>query len=99
MRVPLRVLKARYPLVALTDARIRTTKPGPKPIRLPDGAGLYLEVRPTGAKLWRYRYRIAGKENLFAVGEYPEVSLADARSERDKARALVTSPVKRTVRK
>lgn len=88
MRVPLRVRKARYPLVALTDARIRTTKPGPKPIRLPDGAGLYLEVRPTGAKLWRYRYRIAGKENLFAVGEYPEVSLAEARSERDKARAL-----------
>lgn len=83
------VREARYPHVALTDARIRTTKLRPKPTRLPDGARLYLEVRPTGTKLWRYRYRIAGKEDLFAVGEYPEVSLADARSERDKVRALV----------
>ena len=35
-----------------------------------DGRGLYLEVRPTGSKLWRYRYRISGKENVFAAGEY-----------------------------
>ena len=47
----------------LTDAKIRNTKPGDKPIKLTDGGGLYLEVRTTGAKLWRYRYRIAGKEN------------------------------------
>ncbi len=79
----------------LTDAKIRNTKPGDKPIKLTDGGGLYLEVRPTGAKLWRYRYRIAGKENVFAVGEYfndkhgEHISLDDARGERDKARALV----------
>lgn len=79
----------------LTDAKIRNTKPTEKSVRLTDGAGLYLEVRPTGAKLWRYRYRIAGKENLFAVGEYfsdkrpGHVSLEDARRERDKARVLV----------
>lgn len=79
----------------LTDAKIRNTKPGEKPIKLTDGGGLYLEVRPTGAKLWRYRYRIAGKENVFAVGEYfndkrgGHMSLDDARSGRDKARALV----------
>jgi len=79
----------------LTDAKIRNTKPGEKPIKLTDGGGLYLEVRPTGAKLWRYRYRIAGKENVFAVGEYfndkrgGHISLDDARTERDKARALI----------
>ena len=79
----------------LTDAKIRNTKPGEKPIKLTDGGGLCLEVRTTGAKLWRYRYRIAGKENVFAVGEYfndkrgGHVSLDDARGERDKARALV----------
>ena len=79
----------------LTDAKIRNTKPGEKPIKLTDGGGLYLEVRPTGAKLWRYRYRIAGKENVFAVGEYyndkrgGHISLDAARTERDKARALV----------
>jgi len=79
----------------LTDAKIRNTKPREKPIKLTDGGGLYLEVRPTGAKLWRYRYRIGGKENVFAVGQYfndkrgGHISLDDARSERDKARALV----------
>jgi integrase len=79
----------------LTDAKIRNTKPGDKPIKLTDGCGLYLEVRTTGAKLWRYRYRIAGKENVFAVGEYfndkrgAHISLDDARGERDKARALI----------
>jgi integrase len=73
----------------LTDTKIRNAKPGEKPIKLTDGGGLYLEVRPTGAKLWRYRYRIAGKENVFAIGEYPAVSLADARAARAEARALV----------
>ena len=63
----------------LTDLKIRSTKPGDKPIKLPDGHGLYLEVRPTGSKLWRYRYKIAGKENTFAIGEYPAVTLQDAR--------------------
>ncbi|TAL85106.1 MAG: DUF4102 domain-containing protein, partial [Rhodanobacter sp.] len=50
--------------MSLTDAKIRNTKPGPRSIKLADGGGLYLEVRPTGAKLWRFRYRIAGKENV-----------------------------------
>jgi integrase len=93
MRVSLRVSSARYPHRPLTDARIRTTKPGAKPVKLADGGGLYLEVRPSGKKLWRYRYRIADKENLFAIGEYPEISLAEARSEHDKARSLVKQGV------
>jgi len=75
--------------VPLTDTRIRTAKPATKPYKLTDSAGLHVEVRPSGAKLWRYRYRIAGKENLFALGEYPALGLADARTERDKARKLV----------
>ena len=54
----------------LTDAKFPNTKPGDKPIKLTDAGGLYLEVRPRGSKLWRYRYRIAGKENVFALGEY-----------------------------
>ncbi|AYH11944.1 integrase [Pectobacterium parmentieri] len=77
----------------LTDAKIRSTKPTSKPIKLADGGGLYLEVRPSGSKLWRYRYRIAGKENVFALGEYPTLSLAEARAEHDKARALVKQAI------
>ena len=56
----------------------------------PTPAGCTSEkVRPSGAKLWRYRYRIAGKENVFALGEYPDTGLSEARTERDKARKLV----------
>ena len=73
----------------LTDTRIRNTKPTEKPYKLTDGGGLYIEIKPNGSKLWRLRYRLAGKENLFAVGEYPVVGLADARTERDAARKLI----------
>ena len=73
----------------LTDAKIRGTKPSTIAIKLTDGGGLYLEVRPTGSKLWRYRYRIAGKENLFALGDYPALGLSEARAQRAEARQLV----------
>ena len=65
-------------------------KPQDKAYKRPDGGGLHLEVRSTGARLWRYRYRLGGKENLYAIGQYPEVSLAEApRKPRDQARKLV----------
>lgn len=54
----------------INDTQIRNAKPADKVYRLTDGGGLQLEVRPTGAKLWRYRYRIDGRENMFAGGEY-----------------------------
>lgn len=73
----------------LTDTKIRQAKPGAKPIKMADSNGLYLQIQPNGSKLWRYRYRIGGKENVFAIGSYPELSLAEARAERDRARALV----------
>lgn len=73
----------------LTDLKLRRAKPESKPYKLTDSGGLYIEVRPSGSKLWRYRYRIAGKENVYALGEYPAVSLSDARTTRDEARGLV----------
>ena len=73
----------------LTDLAIRRAKPEAKHYRMTDSAGLYIEIRPTGSKLWRYRYRIAGKEGTFALGAYPEVTLSAAREARDEARKLV----------
>lgn len=67
--------------MALTDTAIRNAKAGEKPVKLPAGKGLYLEVRPSGAKLWRYRYRVDGKENLFALGEYPSKPIVRGESE------------------
>ena len=73
----------------LTDTKLRAMKRREKVYRVADTNGLCIEVRPTGAKLWRYRYRHGGKPNMFALGEYPVMSLAEARAERDKARAMV----------
>ncbi|WP_354004497.1 Arm DNA-binding domain-containing protein [Burkholderia ambifaria] len=56
--------------VPFTDVEIRQAKVGNKPTKLTEGNGLYLLVKPSGSRLWRYKYRIAGKENLFAIGEY-----------------------------
>lgn len=75
--------------MALTDLKIRRSKPDAKAYKIADSGGLYIEIKPTGSKLWRYRYRIAGKENVYALGDYPDVSLSDARTARDQARVLV----------
>ncbi|RCS29828.1 DUF4102 domain-containing protein [Rhodanobacter denitrificans] len=73
----------------LTDVKIRALKPRANIYRVADANGLCLEVRPSGSKLWRYRYRYAGKASMLPLGEYPTISLAEARAGRDKARALV----------
>ena len=75
--------------MALTDTRLRALKRSQEVGRYTDGNGLVLDVKPSGALLWRYRYRIGKKENLYAIGAYPEVSLKEARDERDEARKLV----------
>jgi integrase len=65
----------------ITDTKCRNAKAVGRPYKLSDAKGLHLEVRPTGAKLWRYRYRIAGKENLFALGEYAAVPAGETGAE------------------
>jgi len=77
--------------MALTDIAIRQAKPAAKQYKIADGGGLYLLVTPAGGKLWRLKYRVAGKEKLLAFGAYPEVSLADARKRRDQARQQIAA--------
>lgn len=79
--------------MALTDRAIKAAKPGPKPRRLSDGGGLYLEVSPAGGKHWRQKYRFGGKEKRLALGSYPDVSLAEARARRDDARRQLAQGV------
>jgi len=73
----------------LTDTKLRSLKPKASVYRVADSNGLAIEVRPTGSKQWRYRYRFAGKANMAALGEYPSLSLQQARAERDRLRALL----------
>ena len=73
----------------LSDARVRNAKPGVRPIKLSDAAGLHLLVQPNGSKLWRLAYRFAGKQKTLALGAYPTYSLADVRGEREEAKKLL----------
>ena len=73
----------------LTDSKIKAAKPKEKPYKLSDGAGMYLQVTPTGNKYWRFKYRFGGIEKLLALGVYPDVKLAAARLKRKAARALL----------
>ncbi len=75
--------------MALTDVAIRGFKPMAKPFKRADAKGLYVEVFPNGSKLWRFKYRIAGKEKRLALGAYPEIKLSEARKRRDEARSKV----------
>ncbi|SBW05773.1 putative phage integrase [uncultured Alphaproteobacteria bacterium] len=65
--------------VTLTNTAVFSAKPREKAYKLFDGQGLFLNVTPTGGKLWRLKYRFGGKEKLLSLGKYPEISLATAR--------------------
>jgi hypothetical protein len=77
----------------LSDTTGRNAKPLAKPRKLSDGGGLHLLVQPNGSKLWRLAYRFAGKQKTLALGIYPTVSLAKARSEKDAAKKLLVEGV------
>ena len=73
----------------LTDTSIKNAKPNEKPYKISDERGLFILVNPNGSKLWRFRYRMDGKENLLSFKSYPEVSLKEAREKRDEARKML----------
>lgn len=57
----------------LTDAKIKNLKAKEKPYKTADFGGLYVEVRPTGARLWRLKYRFEGREKRLSFGAYPGI--------------------------
>jgi len=79
--------------MSLTALAIENAKPRAKPYKIADGDGLYLLVAPSGRKLWRLRYRFAGKQNMLSLGSFPTVMLAGARSRRDSARKLLSEGI------
>ena len=76
-----------------TDINIKKAKPGDKRRKLFDGGGLFLQIEPTGGKLWRYKYQFAGKEKLLAFGKYPDVSLQEVRKRHQEARKQLAKGV------
>lgn len=73
----------------LNDKKCKLAKPEAKQYKMFDGGGLYLLVRPTGSKLWQMKYRYLKKEKVLSIGEYPTVSLAEAREARSAAKKLL----------
>ena len=73
----------------LTVKEIDSAKPKDKPYKLADGDGLYIHVMPSGARYWRMKYRMAGKEKLLSFGVYPDVRPAEARDKAKAARDLI----------
>ena len=64
----------------LTDAAVKRLKPKDRLYKRADAGGLYIAVTPAGGKFWRVKYRWQGKERSpYSVGEYPTVTLAEAR--------------------
>jgi len=59
--------------------------PSQNSVDLIDGNGLLLRVSRNGVKSWRYRYQIDGATKILTFGNYPTISLKDARKLRDQA--------------
>ncbi|MGV8944092.1 Arm DNA-binding domain-containing protein [Thermomonas sp.] len=57
------------------------------------------EVRPSGTKVWGYRYRYAGKPSIISVAEYPATSLAEACAERERLSPGCVKREKRLIEK
>lgn len=70
----------------LSETAIRQSKAAPRPIKMFDGRDLFLLLKSSGSRYWRFKYRINGKEMLLALGVYPDVSLKLARDRREEAR-------------
>lgn len=70
----------------LTNNEILKTKPREKDFTLHDGDGLFLLVKTTGKKLWRFRYQrpVSGCRTNLSLGSYPALTLAAARQIRDR---------------
>lgn len=85
---------ARY-TKALTNTEVKQAKPKDKEYNLVDGDGLSLRIKPNGAKQWIFNYYrpFSKKRANISFGQYPEVTLAEAREQREKARALVAKDI------
>lgn len=75
---------------AQIQAFVRKAKAGTADkIKLADGGGMYLTLTEAGTPVWRLKYRLNGDERTYTIGTLAAVALADARKEREAAKALI----------
>lgn len=81
-------------VLPLSDSEIKAAKPKEKLYQLFDGQGLYLDIKPNGSKLWRFKYRFAGQDKPpLSLGAYPDLPLVKARQKRTEARQLLAEGI------
>jgi len=79
--------------MALTHTAVANAKPKTKAYKLADGGGLYLLVKPSGYKVWRYDFSVGTSRGTYTIGQYPDIKLKDARDEHRKAREYVAKGI------
>ena len=72
----------------LTHLQVKNALPKDKMYNLSDGNGLYLRVRPNGAKSWIGCFRSNGNKTCLKVGDYPELTIKEAREKLSLLKAL-----------
>ena len=78
----------------LTDNKCNTAKPKDKEYRLYDGEGLSLLIKSNNKKSWRIKYkRPDGRETETALGNYPTVTLKEAREQREQLKKLLAQGI------
>ena len=77
----------------LTDKTIKSSKPKEKDYKLFDGNGLFLLITKNGGTRWRLKYQFNGKEKIFALGTYPQLTLAKARKMREELREDIANGI------
>jgi integrase len=77
----------------LTDSQIKSAKPKDKPYKLADANRLYLYVSTKGTRKFKLDYRLEGISKTLVIGEYPLVSLADARAKANDARKQIAKGI------
>jgi hypothetical protein len=79
--------------MALTDTKVRSLKSKRTPYKVSDSEGQYVLMPSNGSKLWRLAYRYLGKQKTLALGQYPTVTLLEARRARDEAKRLLSKGI------
>ena len=77
----------------LSDLKIRKAQPETKEFSLSDGEGLSLVIKPSGSKVWRFRFYLNGKQEKMSFGFYPAVDLKTARLLRQDAQTQLAKGI------
>ncbi|WP_396604544.1 tyrosine-type recombinase/integrase [Bradyrhizobium sp. YCK136] len=92
-RVGIAPLGGIAPMPGKSETFFRNLRAAEKDFKSSDSGGLHMLVTKGASKLWRLSYRFDGKQKLLAIGQYPVITLADARTKRDAAKKLLAEGI------